>query len=486
MSDSETRREVGDTEFGLQVSLGFVGEVTTAVVGLVSSVILARVLGPDGYGLFYVALAVANFFENPVTGWGEACKKRITETDFDGSEAMGSLLIVVTAMTLVGAPLAYLLLRLVTENALLPAAVPVLFVSLSAYWSLKTVLSGRENFSLSIWSKVVQTVLKVGLQVALVLLGFEVWGMVAGTALASLAVLPLVYRWIGVRPSIPSRESLRSIASFAKWSVPTGFVGTSLSQMDVVLLGWLATASAAGDYRVSLALSMPAVFLSGVIGTGLVGRISNLESRGESWRADYHNALSFSSVLAVPLFFGGVALGDELVVAVYSDQYAGAGAFLVSLVLYQLLVTQTTPRTSVINALDRPETNFRIALVALVVNVGLGIGLWYVYGPIGIAVATVLTQVFSYLSRLYVVSRLTDERLVVTRPFLEQVGAGLVMFAVVWGGRRSLGLDPIPEVALLVATGGFVYGGVLLAVSPTLRVTIRSILADFFEQYGLA
>jgi O-antigen/teichoic acid export membrane protein len=485
MSDRENR-EIGDTEFGLQVSLGFAGEVATAVVGLVSSVILARALGPGGYGLFYVALAVANLFQNPVTGWGQACRKRITETHFDESEAMGSLLLVVTTMTIVGVPVVYLSLRLVTENDLLPAAVPVLFVSLSAYWSLKTVLSGRENFSLSVWSDVVQTVLKVGLQVVLVLLGFEVWGMIGGAVLGSLAVLPLVYRWIGVRPSMPSRESLRSIAAFARWSIPNGFVGTSLSQMDVVLLGWLATASAAGDYRVSYALSMPAVFLAGVIGTGLVGRVSNLESRNESWRADYHNALSFSSILAVPLFFGGVALGSELVVAVYSDQYAGAGAFLVSLVLYQLLVTQTAPRTSIIDALDRPETNFRISLVALVMNVGLGIGLWYVYGPIGVVVATVLTQAFSYLSRLYVVSRLTEEPLVVTRPFLEQVGAGLVMFVVVWAGRRSLGLDPIPEVALLVATGGLVYGGVLLAVSPTLRVTIRSVLADFRDRYGPA
>jgi O-antigen/teichoic acid export membrane protein len=481
-------REVGDTKFGLQVSLGFVGEVATAAVGLVGSVILARSLGPSGYGLFYVALAVANFFENPVNGWAEACKKRLTETDFDEAEAMGSVLLVVMVMAVLGAPLAYVVLTLVSENPLLPLAVPILFVPMAAYWALKTVLTGRKNFSLSTWSKAVRTILKVLLQVGLVVLGLGVWGMVAGAALAALLTIPVVYRWIDVRPTIPSVDSLKSVAAFAKWSIPNGFVGTSLSKMDVVLLGWLATASAAGDYRVSLSLSMPAIFISGIIATGLMGRVSNLESRGAEWDEDLRNALSFSSILAIPLFVGSVVLGEILVVTVYSNQYAGAGLFLVGLTLYQLLVTQTAPRTSVIHGLDRPGTNFRISLAALVLNVCLGIGLLYLYGPIGIVVATVLTQAFVYLSRTYVVTKLVKEgeAILFTRPFLEQAGAGLVMGAMVWGGRQLLALDQWYAVVGLVGVGGVVYGVVLLAISSTLRVTARNIFSDFLNRYGPA
>ncbi|WP_136689666.1 oligosaccharide flippase family protein [Halorhabdus amylolytica] len=476
-------KEVGDTEFGLQVSLGFVGEVVTAVVGLAGSVILARTLGPSGYGLFYVALAVSNFFENPVNGWAAACKKRLTETSFDEHEAIGSVLLTVTVTAVFGAPLAFVVLTLVSENALLPLAVPVLLVPMSAYRALKTILTGRENFSLSTWSKVVRTILKVFLQVGFVLLGLEVWGMIAGTAFAALLTIPLIYRWINVRPRRPSVDSLRSIMTFAKWSIPNGLVSTTLSKMDIVLLGWLATASAAGDYRVSLSLSMPAIFLSGVITTGLMGRISNLESRGEGWNTDLRNALSFSSILAIPLFIGSVVLGETIVVTVYSNQYAGAGLFLAGLTLYQLLVTQTTPRTSVIHGLNRPGTNFRISLTGLVLNVSLGISLLYLYGPIGIVVATVLTQTFVYLSRTYVVTKLTDRPILITRPFLEQAGAGMVMGAIVWGSRQLFTLNQWYKVVGLVGVGGLVYVVVLLTVSPTLRVTASGIFSDFLERY---
>lgn len=481
-----SEKEVGDTEFGVQVSIGFVGEVATAAVGLVGSIVLARALGPGGYGLFTLALAIGNFFENPVNGWALACKKRLTETEFDEGEAMGSVLLVALALAVLGAPIAFGLISVVSDNPLLPLAVPVLFVPLATYWSLRTVLSGRQNFSLSTWSKVVETFLQVALQVTLVALGFEVWGMVFGAALAALLTIPVVYRWVDITPVMPSRETLTSVADYARWSIPQGFVGSGLSKIDIVLLGWLASAAAAGDYRVALALSMPAVFVSGVLSPGLMGRISNLESRAESWRPDLYNAVSFSSVLAIPIFFGSLALGDSLIVTVYSSQYAGAGAFLIGLALYQLLSTQTEPRTSVILGLDRPDVDFRISVAEFALNVVLGVGLWFAYGPVGIVVATVLTQTFAYVTRLYVVTMLTDLRLVLTRPLAEQIAAGALMGTVVWLGRQSLPLNQWYAVVALVGLGGLVYGGVLLVVSSTLRTTARGILTDFLDAYDFA
>ncbi|MFC7166116.1 oligosaccharide flippase family protein [Halospeciosus flavus] len=178
------------------------------------------------------------------------------------SEAVGSVFVVVIALAVVGVPVSYGILNVVTTNEILPLAVPLLFVPLATYRAFTTVLSGRANFALAEWALVANTTLKIVFQVAFVVLGFGIWGMVGGVAAGALLILPLVYRWIGVRPSIPSKDSLRSVARFSKWSIPRGFVGTGLSQMDVILLGWLAAAGAAGHYQVALKISMPAVFVS--------------------------------------------------------------------------------------------------------------------------------------------------------------------------------------------------------------------------------
>lgn len=465
-------KEIGDSDLGFQVGIGFAGEVATAVVGVIGSIILARTLGPSSYGLFYIGLAIADFFENPITGWAEACKKRITESEFDSREAIGSVIVVTLALSGGGIPTAYLLISALSQNDLLPLMVPILFVPLSLYWSLKTILSGKHNFSLSMWAKVIRTLLKVILQILFVLVGLEIWGMVAGTVISAIITVPVLYHWINLRPSIPSRDSLVSIAEFAKWSVPNGFVGTGLSKMDIILLGWLATASSAGNYRVALTLSMPAVFISSVISTGLMGRVSNRKSRGLEWVSDINNALSFSSILSIPIFFGSIALGDLIVTTIYTSQYSGAGLFLVVLSLYQVLVTQTTSLSSVIQALDRPELNFKISAIALLINISLGIALWYTYSVVGIVAATVITQAFSYLTRYYFVSKAVEQRCLITEMFVKEIGSGLIMMAIILWVRRSIGLNKWFLILLVVTLGAGLYFSMLATMSKTFRVTI--------------
>ncbi|MEE6210317.1 oligosaccharide flippase family protein [Salarchaeum sp. III] len=471
--------DIADAAFGVQAGFGFAGKAATAVVGFVGSVVLARALGPSDYGLFYVALSVAAFFVNPVTGWATACKKRLTEPDFAASEAVGSLAVAIGVLGVVGVPVGYVVVDAVTANPVLPLAVPVLFVPLAAYRSSTTLLSGRANFALADWALVVETVVTTIAQVAFVLLGFGLWGMVGGAVTGALVVLPVVYRWLGVRARLPSRESLRSVVAFSKWSIPRGFVGTGLSQMDVLLLGWLAAASAAGNYQVALKVSMPATFVSGAITAGLMGRVSALAGRsGGDWTPDFRNALSTGSVLAVPIFVGSLVLAESIVVTAFGGAYAGAGAFLVGLAAYRLLETQTAPRGAVLGGLDRPDLGFWVSAAELTINVALGLALWYAYGPLGIVAATVVTQAFAYAANTLLVRGLTDVQVVVTRPFLAQLGAGAVMGGVVFAAKSSVGIGGWPAVVGVVALGAAVYFLVLFAVSTYHRETVRGICAD--------
>ncbi|XGI84248.1 lipopolysaccharide biosynthesis protein [Halorutilales archaeon Cl-col2-1] len=476
-------KDIGDTEFGVQVGIGFLGKLVTAVLGLVGSIVVARVVGPSGYGVFYISMSISQFLENPVTGWATACKKRMTEPDFDGSEALGSVLIAVGVLAVVGAPASYVLLSLMTQNPVIPVAVPLLFTATSSYWALNTFLSGRKNFSLSVWSGSLSTLIQIVGKILLVLLGLGVWGMVGGTVIGPVLVLPVLVRWVGVRPSVPSWNSIRSIAEYARWSIPSGFVGTALSRMDTVLLGWLATASVAGKYQVGLKITMPAVFISSVIGTGLMGRVSNLESRDEDWKDDLWNSLSYGSLLSVPIFFGSLVIGEELAVTVFSGEYSGAGVFVVGLALHRLIKTQTSSFRSIITGLDRPDIGFRISVVSFVLNVVLGVGLWFVVGASGIVIATAVTSGVTYLLTVRQVRQITDTDFVVTAPFLKQLVSGAVMAVIVYGTKEVFGVSSWIDVVGYLVVGGVVYGGLELVVSHHLRSTARGIWEDFRSEY---
>jgi len=476
-------REVGDTEFGVQVGIGFLGNVTVALAGLLGSIVVARIIGPTGYGVFYISVAISNLLENLISGWANACRKRMTETQFDESEALGSVFLTFLVILFVVTPLSFLTLGFVTENPFIPVVVPVLLGTKSIYRGLQIFLSGRENFSMSIWSNAVKTITQAVGKVVLVVLGFGVWGILGGTVMGFVVVIPALLYWIKIRPKIPSVDSLKSIASFAKWSIPEGFVGSALSRMDIILLGWLASAGLSSQYQIGMQITLPAMFVFGAIQSGLMGRISNLESRDEEWESDVWNSLAYGGILAVPIFFGGAVLGEEIAVTIFSSQYEGAGVFVAGLALYRVITTQTGPFGAIIAALDRPDISFRISLVAFALNISLGIGLYFSIGAVGIVIATVLVQFVKYLLVIYAANLLADIDFIVTSPFVKQVASGAVMGAVVWIAKATMGFPHWWSVFVYTGIGALIYGVCIVLAIPHFRATAYGIYRDFQRNY---
>lgn len=472
---------IGDTDFGVQVGIGVLGRVATALVALAGSIFLARILGPVGYGSFYLLLAVVRFLDNPVTGWSTACRKRLTEADFPSREALGSLVAAVLVSSAVVTVLAYLLrdplAGFIGEDGAW-ALLSVLFFGIVAYKPTLEMLQATANFGASTWTLAARDVLRVAAQAGLVVAGFGVAGMVGGMVLANLVMIPVLAYFIGVRPTVPSRRTFQRIWEFARSSIPNGVLSTAQDRMDVLLLGFLATQSVVGNYEVALRMTVPAIFISGVASSGLMGRVSNRRSKDQSVIDDIRNNLSFASLLAVPIFFGSLVVGGPVVVTIYSNQFEQAGTFIAGLALYHLFVSQKDILAAVIDGHDRPGLNLRVSAVSFVFNLALGVSLFFLVGPIGVIIATVLSAVLAYVARAYLVRSLLPAVSVVPRPLLDQLVSGIIMAASVFAARSALSLGWWGNVVLVVTIGGVVYFGVLVAISEPFRGTARAIARD--------
>lgn len=472
---------IGDTDFGVQVGIGFLGRVATALVALVGSIFLARILGPAGYGGFYLIMAVVKFLDNPVTGWSSACRKRLTETDFPSDEALGSLALAVVVGSAAITGVAFASRGQIASLTGLTDAwmlVSVLFFGVVVYGTGLEMLKATANFGAATWTIALRDIIRVSIQAVLVVIGLGIAGMVGGMVAANLLLMPVLVYLIGTKPSVPGRETLASIWTFAKSSIPNGVVSSAQDRMDVLLLGVLATQSVVGNYEVALRLTTPAIFLSGVAGGGLLGRISNRRSRNESVRDDIRNNISYSSVIAVPVFFGALVVGGPVVVTLYSEQYSQAGTLIAGLALYHLFVSQKDIHVAVLAGFDRPELNLRVSVAVFVLNIVLGIGLFMLFGPVGIVAATVVSAGLGYTVRAYLVRRLVPNLSVLPRPLIEQVACGAVMAGAVLSVREALTFGGWEHVALAVATGIVVYWTVLLTISEPLRKTALAVARD--------
>lgn len=472
---------IGDTDFGVQVSIGVVGRVVAALVAFLGSIVLARVLGPDGYGTFYLLMAVVAFLDNPITGWAKACRKRLTEEDFPSGETIGSMFISIVLTSAVVFGLSWLLSPFVAEFTgyeygwLLLAA---LFVGMVAYRTSIEVLKSTERFGMSTWLEASRDTSRVVAQVALVTAGLGVAGMVGGMVLANLLVAPVVFYLLGTRPHLPTLATVRRIWDYARFSIPGGIVGTAQSRMDIILLGFLVGPGITGNYEVAFKLTMPAMFVAGVAQNGLMGRISNLRSRDMDVSTDVQNNLAHASILGIPIFFGALTMAGPIIVTIYSNQYAAAGPFLAGLALFRLLRTQKSILLSTINGFDRPDLNLRISTGVFVFNLALGLGLLYLIGPIGVVIATVLSEFLGYGVRGYVVKSLVPSVRLLPRPLVEQIASGVIMAGVILAARAALPLAEWTVVVFVVGLGGVTYFAALTGISHPFRATVVAVARD--------
>jgi O-antigen/teichoic acid export membrane protein len=302
--------------------------------------------------------------------------------------------------------------------------------------------------------------------------------MVGGMMLANLLIAPVVVYAVGVRPRLPSRDAVGTIWTYARYSIPNGIVGTAQQRMDRILLGFLASTAVLGNYEVALKLTLPAMFVAGIAQDGLMSRISNRRSRDESFATDIQNNLANASVFGIPLFFGALTLGGPVVVTLYSNQYSDAVPFFAGLALFRLLRTQKSILTGVLNGLNRPELNFRISLGVFSFNLIAGVALLFAIGPIGVVIATVVSEVFAYGVRGYMVRSLVPSVRLFPRLLIEQVLSGAVMAVIVYAARLALPLATWPYVFAVVGLGGVTYFAVLTAISHSFRATVVAVARD--------
>lgn len=473
--------DLSDAGFGLEISRGVVAQVFMALVGFGGSVVFARLLGPGGYGGFYLLLSLVQVGDNPVSGWANACKKRFSEGTERRDEIVGAAitmaLLAIGLATIVTLPLSGML-ESYTNQPRARYLILVLFAAMVLFISVNRTLAGTASFSMSFWMDALRSLFTIPFQLGLVLSGMGVVGMVYGLAGATLLLIPIVIYTIGESVSMPSTETLRSLASFAKYSIPNSFIGTAYDRLDVLLLGFVLTPVAVGEYEVALKFTIPATFIASVSSNGLMARVSNQVSRGEAVADDIVNTLSFSGLLAIPIFFGALAIGEPLVRTVYGGDFASAAPLLVGLALFRVIEAQGQPLRAIIDGIDAPKINTWISLGTVTFNLVLGYGLAIRIGAVGVVIATVLAETVRYLATAMIVHRRIPDVRLFPRPLFDQIVSGFVMYVAVTLAHRYVSVLSWVDLVVLLGIGASTYFVVLVAISPGFRITAKGIAED--------
>lgn len=399
------------------------GSAGRLLLGFVSSVLLARALGPAGLGVFSV-LGAVTLLAGAVADFGvsNAAVRRIAAAwpaDRPAAVARGQAFFWVRmALALATAALVGLLaagpigasLHLPRDATLIWLA--VLGVPATALSGAVTVLlqaTGRfGRLSLVFLFNAGLTTL---LAAALWLLGW----LTVGTALGvlgigtSLASFVVARRLLG--PGWPLRlpgwatlwVEARHLLGFGVWLWLASLFGLAAARLDLLLVNRWVDPTAVGTYALATNLASKVEIVNHSLYTVLLPVAATLRGR-PAVRRYVRDSLLRASAAGLALV-PAVALARPAIVLVYGADYGGAAPLLQGLLIVTLLEIVATPLLLLTITADRPRVFAGAEGLRAAVLLGVGAWLIPVFGPGGAIAARLIARAVSVAVALALLAR---------------------------------------------------------------------------------
>ena len=463
----------------------FISKFTGSALGFVATVYFARVLGAEVLGVYALVLTTVSWLTFVGDkGIGKALSKRLSEGDQQGTYLSAAVL------SLVGLGM-FLTLGVAVASPLVEYYIDEFerYSSISVVWFVIAIIWTQLLYRAAIWilrgeRKVyvagllnpVSVTSKRLVQLLLVLLGWQLVGMLVGFAVGGLFVGILALYWVSIRPRLPSREHFESLFGYAKFSWLGGLKSRTFNEVDILLLGVFVPSSLVGVYSVSWSIAKFLDLFGNAVNQTMFPEISHTDATGADQTVSglVEDALAFSGLVAIPGLVGGAILAERLL-RIYGEEFVSGAAVLGLLVLAVLLHSYQLQLLNALNGLNRPDLAFRINGVFIAVNATLNLALIWRYGIEGAAAATVFSAALALGLAYYALSTI----LVFQVPLGEisrQAFAALVMGGIVWSTLTVADGVVGHNLALvlgLVILGAGVYFVTLLVVSVRFRDTVE-------------
>jgi O-antigen/teichoic acid export membrane protein len=448
-------------------------------LGFISTVYFARKLGESVLGQYALVLTLVTWFSLVGKfGFSKALTKRISEGENQEAFLGAGILTLGTIFTLV---LIVILIARTSVERYVGAEVSEIIIFLIGLGLASTltssVLQGKHLVHISGIISTVERTIRTFSQVALVMVGFDLAGLLFGYAISGVisAIVGLFY--IGISPSLPGREHIASLFEFAKYAWLGSVGNKTFDSVDIVLLGLFVPSALIGIYSVTWSIAMFLNIFGRAITSTLFPEMSKNAANDDlsTVRELTEESLQYSGLVTLPGLVGAVAIGDRLM-RVYGPSFERGTAVLTILIGAAFIYGYVRQLRSTLNAINRPDLAFRVNAVFIGINTVLNVTLIWQFGWVGAAVATL----FSTFVGLLLAYRYVRSSVGVAFPLLSvgrQVVAALTMGSLVFALRRLLEANWDPQsnamfVGLLVSAGAVVYFGVLAAVWPDFRLTV--------------
>ncbi len=313
-------------------------------LGLISTIILARLLEPEDFGLFAIAMLVIGFSELVGKAGQELAIIRHpnpTRQDMDSAW---------TASILVGFGL----------GSMVVASAPLIawaFNEPRAEWliyvlSLRVFVLGFENIGVVMFRRnldfarefkygVIQKLLKASLTIIMAFILRNYWAMVIGSVVGHILFICVSYFVHTYRPTICFKK-IGEIWSFSAWILISLMGEFFQSRVDRLLIGIFNNTAAMGFYHIGSMLGrMPTFEIVQTAARALIPSYAKLIHDPQELKSAYLETLSVMTIICFSAATGFALVADDFIHIVYGEKWSNA-VFVVTWIALQAGVASLT------------------------------------------------------------------------------------------------------------------------------------------------
>ncbi|MGC8710152.1 MAG: oligosaccharide flippase family protein [Candidatus Micrarchaeia archaeon] len=402
-----TATELGIHSAGVASLVAF-GKVFSLIVGGMTFIIVARLLGPNSYGVYILAVGVAGFLGAfGSLSLSQYMNRRIPELIIKKEEkkvseiigvALVLMLAISTIITFIGLIFAEPIATLVFHNPnggfVVDIALTSIIVSM-IYGTLYAILvsfgDGKDAALSSVTNNSIQAIVSIGL----ILLGFGALGAVSGWILGLLC--GLIFELFALKLNCKANIVFHNFRMHAKemlsFSLPitgSSIIGGLLSNFGVLYIGMLFLPGAVGLYGMASKIGVYLDLIIGSIGIVLIPMFSvAMASNAIKKRLEgfYNYSIYFGLLFATPLVIYLAIFSNSIIISVFTSTYYSGSIYMALIGIGILLGLIGSYASSLVISAGMIKKVFEYAVVTGVVELAFMLALTPAMGILGVIIS---------------------------------------------------------------------------------------------------
>jgi len=466
-----------------QSIVSFILQIAYTVIGFISTMYFAHVVGASVLGAYFLFLAYYGIIDLVIGGLSQAAVKRISEGEeenqyFSTFVILHSLLVVLIVVALIAVRSHFIDLNNANTFIWLLLALLVSLVFRTVYSGV----AGCGKIGIFATCNFINDISRVLIQILAVFFGYGVAGLAGGFIAGMLVATVIELKFLDLRFVRFGWKHVKSISGFSFWLILTSSGMLVFSYSDTVLIGYFLDNTNVGVYRVVLQFTSVAVLTTSALRAALWPKVSRWGKTGEIELIEksLSRAFSYSLIVAVPVFAGGILLGDRLLYFFYGAEFAISYTTLVILLAVQIVNIFQYFFTMYLNALDRQKDSFKVTAFSATTNIAMNLMLIPIMGITGAAIATLVTLTLNVVLAWQVLSRVMVIRME-HDTFLNILTSSFILSLVVASYRLLVPLSNVWLTMIPVVIGGIVYVILMLKFDENIYNDIQGLATQMYR-----